>query len=136
MYSFTVSYTVAFSSCTMWLILLTATNLAYSATKIPFMYSFSGNCAASVLIAIHSCVCERFIYSQNRSTYFLQQNRQTDSDNKLYINRSQTHECGNWDCSRPIPFLRISNFEFLVFVLCSVPNVEPLGCIVFMQKFL
>ncbi len=25
----------------------------------------------------HSCVFERFIYSQNQSTYFLQQNRQT-----------------------------------------------------------
>jgi hypothetical protein len=22
-----------------------------------------------------------------------------------YINRSQTHECGNWDCGRVIPFL-------------------------------
>ncbi len=29
----------------------------------------------------HSCVCERFIYSQDRSTYFLQQNRQTDGGN-------------------------------------------------------
>jgi hypothetical protein len=29
-----------------------------------------------------------------------------------YINRSQTHECGNWDCGRAIPFLGIfvSNF--------------------------
>jgi hypothetical protein len=30
---------------------------------------------------LHSCVCERFIYSQDRSTYFLQQNRQTDPRN-------------------------------------------------------
>jgi hypothetical protein len=29
----------------------------------------------------HSCVCERFIQSQDRSTYFLQQNRQTDHGN-------------------------------------------------------
>ncbi len=29
----------------------------------------------------HSCVCERFIQSQDRSTYFLQQNRQTDRGN-------------------------------------------------------
>jgi hypothetical protein len=41
----------------------------YTATKIAFMYSFSGNCTASVL------------YSQDRSTYFLQQNRQTDPGN-------------------------------------------------------
>ncbi len=32
----------------------------------------------------HSCVCERFIYSRYRSTYFLQQNRQTDGGN-MYI---------------------------------------------------
>jgi hypothetical protein len=29
----------------------------------------------------HSCVCERFIYSQDRSTYFLQQNRKIDCGN-------------------------------------------------------
>ncbi len=29
----------------------------------------------------HSCVCERFIYSPDRSTYFLQQNRQIDCGN-------------------------------------------------------
>ncbi len=29
----------------------------------------------------HSCVCERFIYYQERSTYFLQQNRHTHRGN-------------------------------------------------------
>jgi hypothetical protein len=29
----------------------------------------------------HSCACERFIKSQDRSTYFLQQNRETDRGN-------------------------------------------------------
>ncbi len=29
----------------------------------------------------HLCVYERFIYSQDQSTYFLQQNRQTDPGN-------------------------------------------------------
>jgi hypothetical protein len=29
----------------------------------------------------HSCVCERFIFSQDWSTYFLQQKRQTDPGN-------------------------------------------------------
>jgi hypothetical protein len=39
-----------------------------TAMKIPFMYSFSGNCVASVPIS--TCVCERFIYSQDQSTHF------------------------------------------------------------------
>ncbi len=29
----------------------------------------------------HSCVCERFVYSQDRSTYFLQKNRQIEGGN-------------------------------------------------------
>ncbi len=35
------------------------------------LWSFSGNCAASAAIYTntHSCVCDRFIYSQDRSTY-------------------------------------------------------------------
>ncbi len=30
----------------------------------------------------HSCVCEQFIYSQDQSTYFLQQNRQINHGNR------------------------------------------------------
>ncbi len=52
----------------------------------------------------HLCVCEKFIYSQDRSTYFLQLNRHADRSWYI-INRSQSHECGNWDCGRAIPFL-------------------------------
>ncbi len=33
----------------------------------------------------HSCVCERFIYSQDRSTYFLHQNRKIDRGNRREI---------------------------------------------------
>jgi hypothetical protein len=53
----------------------------------------------------HSCFCERYTvytYSQDRSTYFLQQNRQG-----IYQSLTDTHKCENWDCSRAIPFLGI-----------------------------
>ncbi len=49
----------------------------------------------------HSCVCERFIYSHNWSAYA---NAEKYVDRSWeYINRSQTHECGNWDWGRAIP---------------------------------
>jgi hypothetical protein len=41
----------------------------------------------------HSCFCERFIYSQDRSTYFPAAEQADPSWE--YVNRSQTHECGN-----------------------------------------
>jgi hypothetical protein len=59
---------------------------------------------------IHVSVSDLYVYFQDLSTYFLQQNRQIQSWG--HINRSQTHECGNRDCGRAIPFLGIfvSNF--------------------------
>ncbi len=42
---------------------------------------------------LHSCVCGRFIYSHDRSAYSAAGNMWSDPGN--YINRSQTHECGN-----------------------------------------
>ncbi len=43
----------------------------------------------------HSCVCERFIYSQDQSTYFPAA-EQTDRSWK-YINLSQTYKCRDWE---------------------------------------
>ncbi len=42
----------------------------------------------------YSCVCERFIYSQDRSTYFLQQNRQIDCGNIEIAHRHMNVEIG------------------------------------------
>jgi hypothetical protein len=49
----------------------------HTATKFPFMYSFSGKFAASVPVSAG----ERFIFCQDRSAYILQQDRQTDQGN-------------------------------------------------------
>jgi hypothetical protein len=42
----------------------------------------------------HSCVCERIIYSHDGSAFFCW--RKYVDRSWEYINRSQTHECGNW----------------------------------------
>jgi hypothetical protein len=88
------------------------TFLSYSATKIPFMNSFSGNCSATVPIS--TFVCLWAIYIIPGSGHIFSWNRIGDRWREyLYINRSQTHECGNRDCGRAIPFLEIfvSNFR-------------------------
>jgi hypothetical protein len=65
----------------------------------------------------HIFFCERFIYSQYRSTCF----PAAGKADRLweYINCSQTHECGNRDCVRAIPFLGIfvSNFGYWFFAV-------------------
>ncbi len=52
----------------------------YTATKISLMCSFLAIARPQPQFP-HSCVCERLIESQDRSTYFLQENRQTDRGN-------------------------------------------------------
>jgi hypothetical protein len=75
----------------------------------------------------HSCVCEQLIYSQERSTYFLQQKRQTDC--RKNINPTQTHECGNRDWDPDIPFLGIfvSKFRYFVFAVCFMDVKYGIG---------
>jgi hypothetical protein len=53
----------------------------------------------------HACVCKRFIYSHDRSTYF----PAAEYADRWweYINRTQKHECRTWDCGRAVPFLGI-----------------------------
>jgi hypothetical protein len=55
-----------------------------TATKIPFMYSFSRE--------FH--VCEQFLYSQDRSTYFLQENKQIDGGNIKIAHRHMNLKIG------------------------------------------
>ncbi len=77
-------------------------------------------CAASVPFSTLMCLWAIYIYIPTISPpIFLQQNRQTDLWE--YINRSQKHECRNWDCGG-VPFLGIfvSNFWHCVFAVCSI----------------
>jgi hypothetical protein len=61
----------------------------------------------------HSCVCERFIYSQDRSTYFPSADRSWK-----YMNLSQIYECRNWETEQynsvleiKVSFLGIRKWE-------------------------
>ncbi len=65
---------------------------------------------------MHPYICERFIYFQDRSAYptagkYVDQSWE-------YINRPQTHECGNWYWDRAIPRKGIHKWDFH----CSVSN--------------
>ncbi len=100
------------------LVLSCIQNANYTATAIPFIYSFSGNSTASTPISTFMCLWAIYIFPGSVYTYFLQQNRQTHRGN-IHIIRSQTHECGNWDWGPDIPFLGIfvSNFRHFVFAV-------------------
>jgi hypothetical protein len=62
----------------------------------------------------HSCVCAQLIYCHDLSAYSAA-GKYVDLSWE-YRNRSQTHECGNWDSALAIPFLRIRKWDFR----CSV----------------
>ena len=62
-----------------------------------------------------SCVCERFIYSQDRSTYFLQQKRQTHRGNIKFVHRHMTVEIGT---ETPIFLFWEYLFQIFVFAVC------------------
>ncbi len=61
----------------------------------------------------NSYVCERFIYSHDRSAYSAAGHTYVDRSWE-YINRSQTHECGNWgwDWGRAIPRKGTNKWDF------------------------
>ncbi len=87
-----------------------------TATAIPFIYSFSGNSAASAPISTFMCLWAIYIFP--RSFHIFPPAEQADPSWE-YIICSQTHECGNWDWSPDIPFLGIfvSNFRHFVFAV-------------------
>jgi hypothetical protein len=69
------------------------------------------NCSVSQFP--HSCLCEGFIYSQDQSAYFAAV-KQVDRSWE-YINRSQIHECRNWERGSVVLFWEYINRIFCVF---------------------
>ncbi len=80
---------------------------------IPFIYSFSGNCAASAPISTFMCLWAIYIFPG--LVHIFPPAEKADPSWE-YIIRSQTHDCGNWDWDLNIPFLGIyvSNFRHFV----------------------
>ncbi len=95
--------------------------------KILNKYSQVRNCNATVQSQfLHSCFCERFIYSSDRSAYSAAGKQVGRTWEYIHIDRSQTHECGgNWDWGRTIPFLGTHKLKFLCSVFASpYPDVR------------
>jgi hypothetical protein len=98
----------------------------HTATAIPYIYSFSGNCAASAPIYTFMCLWAINIFPG--SVHIFPTAKKADPSWE-YIIRSQTHECGNWDWGPDIPFLGIfvSNFRHFVFAVQEGVFLCPVG---------
>ncbi len=91
----------------------------YTAKKFEYMYSQKRNCAASVPIYTFMCLGAIYILITTLgSPMYFPAPEQADRSEE-YINRSQKHECRNWDCRRAFPFLGIF-FRIFSMCLCSV----------------
>ncbi len=81
-------------------------------TKFRSEYSQKSNCTATVPISTFMCLWAIYtVYSHDRSAYSVE-GKYVDRSWE-YINRSQTHECGNWDWGRAFPAKEYRNGIFV-----------------------
>jgi hypothetical protein len=80
----------------------------------------------------HSCVYERFIYSQDQSTYFLQRNRQTHRGNirgASKIKVKNVNKKRTVTVRRLIIFLNISRRPLLICLQCCLHQYKTLKAV-------
>jgi hypothetical protein len=97
-------------------------------------YSQKWNCAATVSISKFLCLLAIYIFPPSISLFY---SRKYVDRSWEYINRSQTHECGNWDWGRAIPRKGIHKWHFLcsVVYLCLQTAVNLSACIMSTVSF-
>jgi hypothetical protein len=99
-----------------------------------FMISEKRNCSASVPIS--TFMSRWAIYIFPGSVHIFSCSRIGRPIVRiLYINSSQTHECGNWNWSCAIPFLGIfvSNFQYRIFAVRSTGRSTVVICNIFVS---
>jgi hypothetical protein len=89
------------------------------------------------LYIVHSCICVRFMYSDDRSAYSAAGKYIGEPIQGIYcINRLQTHECGNWDRGRAVSFLGRHESKFLCSRLQDIKRLDAPPTFNKISKFL
>jgi hypothetical protein len=96
----------------------TANNVPYTLQRKSHVFLFLELCGLSHNFHIHVFVSDLYISSICPHIFC---SRTARSIVGIYKSHTQTRECGNWDCGRAIPFLRIfvSNFQYWFFAVCG-----------------
>ncbi len=65
-----------------------------------------------ICVLLFICLWAIYIFPRSVSLYILLQEHMWTDSGSARVNRSQTHECGNWEWGRAIPFLVIHKWDF------------------------